>query len=186
MADGAIPRRSSPLRVPGANQVRSIDLRKCRRLLRPVAGIDRRTRVRQGHAVDKGGGGRRLSGLTYVPLADAIAPRCDTEVILKAYAAWGPRGGATQFGIDYPGRLRCSIRSRCCARTASGHAEALTSPAMKSLRRMLDVPPRWLRRPPKPWSALISAMRRCGSPQFSWSTRSGRHRRLTHFPRLCV
>jgi hypothetical protein len=36
-------------------------------------GVNLRTRVRQGHPVDKGGGGRRISGLTYVPLADAIS-----------------------------------------------------------------------------------------------------------------
>jgi hypothetical protein len=35
----------------------------------------------------------------------------------------------------------CRTRSPCCARAASGHATALPSPAMNSLRRIRDLPP---------------------------------------------
>jgi hypothetical protein len=61
------------LRIPKAGQVRSKTIANRQRLLRPIAGVDRRTRARQGHAGDKGGDGARLSRLPYIPLANAIA-----------------------------------------------------------------------------------------------------------------
>jgi hypothetical protein len=59
--------------------------------------VEHRTRARQWHAADKSGGGRRLSGLTYVPLADAIAAAAFEKVnmdmvLMRAIRARPQRG----------------------------------------------------------------------------------------------
>src|ERR1700730_4092804 len=70
---------------------------KCWRLLGPVAGGDRRTRARQGHAADRGGGMRRLFGFTDVPLADAIGAaafeKINMDVVLMRAIRARPQHG---------------------------------------------------------------------------------------------